>query len=111
MMLQLCGSALPLIALIDWAPRRAPDGAAVTVAIDIAVLVFLTGFLYWSLIIAPASDPSQAAGGLRVLSIVGPIVRLASVSGLLLALQSARKTSWVGSSGRLAAGMAISFVI
>ena len=42
--LQLCGSALPLIALVAWPHRRAPEETAVTVAIDIAVLVFLTGF-------------------------------------------------------------------
>src|SRR5689334_9372219 len=47
---QLCASALPLIALVAWPHRAKPDDIAVTVVIDIAVLVFLTGFLYWSLI-------------------------------------------------------------
>ena len=62
-MLQLCGSALPLIALVAWPHRPAPDETAITVAIDITVLVFLTGFLYWSLIIAPANNPTQASIG------------------------------------------------
>jgi PAS domain S-box-containing protein len=109
--LQLCASALPLIALVAWPHRRAPEETAVTVAIDIAVLVFLTGFLYWSLIIAPASDPEQATVGLRVLSIVGPIVRLVSVAGLLLAMRAAWTSAWAGVYGRLAAGMALSFAI
>jgi PAS domain S-box-containing protein len=109
--LQLCGSALPLIALVAWPHRRAPEETAVTVAIDIAVLVFLTGFLYWSLIIAPANDPGQATTGFRVLSVVGPIVRLASVGGLLLAMRSARGSAWAPVYGRLAVGMALSFVI
>ena len=55
--LQLCGSALPLIALVAWPHRAAADETAITVALDIAVLVFLTGFLYWSLIIAPGCGP------------------------------------------------------
>src|SRR3954470_3395248 len=109
--LQLCGSALPLIALVAWPHRRAPEETAITVAIDIAVLVFLTGFLYWSLIIAPANDPGQTTTGLRVLSVVGPIVRLASVGGLLLAMRSAWTSAWAGVYARLAAGMALSFAI
>ena len=41
---QLCGSALPLIALVAWPHRAAAAETAITVALDIAVLVFLTGF-------------------------------------------------------------------
>jgi hypothetical protein len=54
--LQLCGSVLPLIALVAWPHRAAAAETAITVAIDITVLVFLSGFLYWSLIIAPGTD-------------------------------------------------------
>ncbi len=79
--------------------------------IDVAVLVFLTGFLYWSLIIAPANNPAQASMGLRSLAIIGPIVRLASVVGLLLAAASAGKSAWAGVYRRLALGMALAFVI
>jgi PAS domain S-box-containing protein len=109
--LQLCGSALPLIALVAWPHRPASEDSAVTVAIDAAVLVFLTGFLYWSLIVAPANNPEQAAMGLRSLAIIGPIVRLASVVGLLLAAASAGKSEWAGVYQRLALGMALAFGI
>src|SRR6516164_9816598 len=44
--LQLCGSALPLIAIVAWPHRGARSETAITSAIDIAVLMFLTGFLY-----------------------------------------------------------------
>src|SRR5262249_12016135 len=57
--LQLCASALPLIALVAWPHRAAPDETAVTGALDIAVLGFLAGFLYWCLIIAPGMDPAH----------------------------------------------------
>ncbi len=109
--LQLCGSALPLIALVAWPHKSTPEETARTVAIDVAVLVFLTGFLYWSLIIAPATGPSQAPMGLRALAIIGPIVRLASVVGLLLAAAAAGKSAWAGVYRRLALGMALAFLI
>jgi PAS domain S-box-containing protein len=109
--LQLSGSALPLIALVAWPHRSAPEIPAVTVAIDVAVLVLLTGFLYWSLIIAPANNPAQAAMGLRSLAIIGPIVRLASVAGLLLAAASAENGAWATTYRRLALGMGLAFVI
>ena len=109
--LQLGGSALPLIALVAWPHRPAPEETAITVAIDVTVLVFLTGFLYWSLIIAPATNPDQASMGLRALAVIGPIVRLVSVTGLLLAAASAGKSAWAGVYRRLALGMALAFAI
>ena len=109
--LQLCGSALPLIALVAWPHRAAPEETALTIAIDVSVLVCLTGFLYWSLIIAPANDPGQTAMGLRALAIIGPIVRLVSVAGLLLAARSAGTSPWGDVYRRLALGMAIAFTI
>lgn len=110
-LLQLCGSALPLIALVAWPHRPAPEETAITVAIDITVLVFLTGFLYWSLIIAPANNPTQTTIALRSLAIAGPLVRLASVTGLVLAARSAAAGGWATVYYRLASGMGLAFVI
>src|SRR2546430_2175738 len=80
---QLCASALPLIALVAWPHRAASDDTAITVALDIAVLLFLTGFLYWSLIIAPGMHAEHAALALRSLATIGPLVRLAAMIGPL----------------------------
>jgi hypothetical protein len=110
--LQLCGSALPLIALVARPHRPAPADTAITIALDIAVLVFLTGFLYWSLIIAPGMEPSQSAFALRSLAIIGPAVRLAAVAGLLVAAAAAGKTNaWSTVYLRLAYGMILAFVV
>src|SRR5215204_1816297 len=79
--LQLCGSALPLIALVAWPHRDNVTETSITVALDITVLVFLTGFLYWSLIIAPGTAPEQSPLALRMLAIVGPLVRLSAGVG------------------------------
>jgi len=109
--LQLSGSALPLIALVAWPHRPAAAERATTVALDIAVLVFLTGFLYWSLIIAPGMYPAQTPLALRMLAIIGPLVRLSAVVGLLLAARAAGKGAWATTYQRLALGLGVAFVI
>jgi PAS domain S-box-containing protein len=109
--LQLCGSALPLIALVAWPHRPAPAETAITVALDITLLVFLTGFLYWSLIIAPGVNPGHSSMALRSLAIIGPLVRLASVVGLLLAAAAAGKSAWATVYRQLAFGMILAFLI
>jgi PAS domain S-box-containing protein len=109
--LQLCGSALPLIALVAWPHRPAREETAMTVAIDVAVLTFLTGYLYWSLIVAPSTNAAMASMGLRALAIIGPMVRLTSTVGLLVAAASAGKSAWAGVYRRLALGMGLAFAI
>jgi PAS domain S-box-containing protein len=109
--LQLCASALPLIALVAWPHRTAPDETAVTVALDITVLAFLTGFLYWCLIIAPGMIPEHAALALRTLATIGPLVRLVAVAGLLAAAYSGRRTRWALVYQRLAIGFGLAFVV
>src|SRR2546427_4971218 len=109
--LQLCGSAIPLIALVAWPHRGTQDETAVTAAVDIAVLTFLTGFLYWSLIIAPGMDPPHTALALRTLATIGPLVRLAAVTGLLAAAWSARATPWSVIYQRVAFGMLAAFAV
>ncbi|HZR23047.1 MAG TPA: ATP-binding protein [Vicinamibacterales bacterium] len=109
--LQLCGSALPLIALIAWPHKGTRTETSVTAAIDIAVLVFLTGFLYWSLIISPGMDPAHTNVALRSLATIGPSVRIAAVIGLLLAWRSAGKNAWAQTYLRLAMGMGLAFAL
>jgi PAS domain S-box-containing protein len=108
---QLCGSALPLIALVAWPHRAEMADTAITVVLDIAVLVFLTGFLYWSLIIAPGMDPAQSPLALRTLAIIGPLVRLSAVIALLLAALAAGKGAWATVYQRLAMGLGLAFVV
>jgi PAS domain S-box-containing protein len=109
--LQLCGSALPLIALVAWPHRDAPAETSITVALDIAVLVSLTGFLYWSLIIAPGTAPEQSPLALRMLAIIGPLVRLSAMVGLFLAARSAGKGPWAAVYLRMAIGLGLAFLL
>jgi PAS domain S-box-containing protein len=109
--LQLCASALPLIALVAWPHRGVVAETAMTVAIDIAALVFLTGFLYWSLIIAPGIDPAHHQMALQSLATIGPLVRLAAAAGLLTASLSAGRSAWAMVYRRMAYGMAAAFAV
>jgi PAS domain S-box-containing protein len=109
--LQLCASALPLIALVAWPHRAAPDETAITGSLDITVLAFLTGFLYWCLIIAPGMVPEHSALALRMLATIGPLVRLVAVIGLLAAAWSAGKSGWAAVYQRLALGLGLAFAV
>src|SRR5262245_16203959 len=109
--LQLCGSALPLIALVAWPHRGTRSETAVTAALDIVVLVLLTGFLYWCLIIAPGMDPPHASTALQALAVIGPSVRFAALTGLLFAMWKAEGTPWAVVYQRMAIGMIAAFVV
>jgi PAS domain S-box-containing protein len=108
---QLTGSALPFIALVAWPHRGVRRATALTAAIDITVLGFLTGFLYWSLIIAPGMNPDHAAVGLRALAIIGPLVRLVAVVALVAAAVAADSRAWSAVYQRMAAGMILAFIV
>ncbi len=109
--IQLCASALPLLALVAWPHRGVLAETTITAALDIAVLIFLSGFLYWSLIIAPGMDPSHNTLALRSLATIGPLVRLAAVIGLLSAAASAGKGPWATTYQRIAFGMLGAFAV
>jgi PAS domain S-box-containing protein len=108
---QLCASALPLIALVAWPHRGVLAETAMTAALDVVVLVFLTGFLYWSLVIAPGMDPAHNPLALRSLATIGPLVRLSAASGLLVAAASAGTSAWATAYQRIAFGMLGAFAV
>jgi PAS domain S-box-containing protein len=110
-LVQLCASALPLIALVAWPHRGVFAETAMTVALDITALLLLTGFLYWSLIIAPGMDPAHSRLALQSLATIGPLVRLAAVAGLFWASASAGTSAWAQVYRRLALGMLGAFAV
>ena len=106
------GSALPLIALVAW-PHRSGAGRNRDHGGDRHRRARLPHRL--PLLVADHRAgrpiPRTPSIGLRALAIIGPIVRLASVAGLLLAAASAGKSAWAGVYRRLALGMGLAFVI
>src|SRR5437879_807559 len=107
--LQLCASAMPLIALAA-APHRGPRSeSAPTAWLDICALACLTAFLYWSLIVGPGMAPQHAARSLRMLATIGPLVRLTTLGGLLGAAWAAGASPWRRVFLRLSIGVAMAF--
>lgn len=110
-LLQLSGSALPLIAIVAWPHKGTRDETVPTARIDMAVLVFLVTFLYWSLIIAPGTDQANFRFALHALAYLGPMVRAACVAALIIASISAGKGPWAGVYQRIAAGMLLAVAL
>ena len=106
---QLCGSALPLIALVATPHRGPRSETAATAAIDVCALACLAAFLYWSLIIAPGMVPDRTALALRTLATIGPTVRLAAAAGFLWFAWAAGASPWAQTYRRVATGMLIAF--
>ena len=107
MVLKLCGSAMPAIALVAWPHRHSEAEQTVTVTLDITVLAFLTSFLYWCLIVAPGINTGQSVLALRTLAIAALLVRVASAGGLFWAAIAAGKNAWADIYRRLAFGMVL----
>ena len=107
---QLSGSLMPLFALIAWPHAGQRRESAATAALDIYGFVFLSAFLIWSLLVAPALTPGVPDSGARTLAIMGPTCRAAVIAGLLYAVRSTDQPGWRKAYGRLAAGAGTSFV-
>jgi PAS domain S-box-containing protein len=106
--LRMTASAVPLIALVAWPHgRRASADTWATAALDIVVLVFLGGFLCWSLVIGPGAEPGHGGAALRILALIGPLLRVAAILGLGWAAFRAGKGAWADVYRRLALGMVL----
>jgi PAS domain S-box-containing protein len=104
--LRMTASALPLIALVAWPHgRRASADTWATAALDVAVLAFLAGFLCWSLVVGPGAEPGHGGTALRMLALIGPLLRVAAILAFGWASLRAGKNAWADVYRRLALGM------
>lgn len=106
---QLCASLMPLLALVARPHRGPRPETAFTAVLDLYVLAALAGFLYWSLIILPGMAPARSEMAVRILTIVGPSVRVAVVIGLVLAMRAAGPGAWATAYLRIGLGAFASF--
>lgn len=107
---QLCGSMMPLFALLAAPHRGERRYTASTTALDIYGVTFLFGFLCWALIIAPGLAPGGEALGLTILSYLGPAMRVVTILALLAAMSASRETRWGMVYGLLAVGVGASLI-
>src|SRR5262249_714271 len=110
LLLQLCASVFPLIALAAWPHRGPRTESAATAGLDILLLAFLTIFLYWSLMIAPGLSPRLSAPALQALAVAGPFVRAIGAMAFFSAATFA-PDPWSLVYKRMAWGMALAFPV
>ncbi len=108
---QLCGSLMPLLALVAWPHRGPRPETTLTAVLDVYALVGLAAFAYSFLIVIPGLASGHAVGAIRTLAIAGPAVRVLVIAGLLLAIRSAGSGPWVTAYQRLLMGAAISLLM
>ncbi len=106
----LFGTAAPLLALLAQPHRGVREKAAATVAVDIAGIAVVIGFLYSYVVTAEdvAAGAIQAkASTLLILAELQPLVVFV---GMGVAALLARRETWGPTYRRLALGLAINFV-
>jgi PAS domain S-box-containing protein len=110
---QLCGSMIPVFALVAWPHRGQRRETTATTAIDLYALVFVAAFLVWTLAVAPglSSDAASRALAVHLIAVIGPGIRFAGVVALAWAAWRAGGGAWRDAYTRLAIGAALAFVL
>jgi len=105
----LFGGAAPLLALLAQPHRGVREKVTATIAVDIAGIAVLTGFLYSHFVVA--SDPGLivqgASGSLMLLS---ELQQFLAAIGMIIAAIFAPDPGWKQVYRRLAMGLSVSFV-
>jgi PAS domain S-box-containing protein len=109
--LKLTGGVMPMLGLISWPHARIRGGSLVSVMLDIAGLTLVSGFLFWSLIVAPGFAPYAAPTGIRSLAVIGSVLHFAIVGSFLLAARAAGSGQWRSVYHRLAIGAAAGSIL
>jgi len=105
----LFGGVAPLLALLAQPHRGPREKVTATIAVDIAGIAVLTGFLYSHF--AVASDPSMASGGASAsLLLLSELQQFLVCIGMGIAAAFTPDREWKQVYRRLAIGLSISFI-
>jgi PAS domain S-box-containing protein len=105
----LFGGAAPLLALLAQPHRGVREKVTATIAVDIAGIAVLTGFLYSHFV--AASDPGAAAQGASgSLLLLSELQQFLACVGMIIAAILAPDPDWRRVYRRLAIGLSVSFV-
>ena len=102
---------MPMLGLIAWPHARIRGGSLAIVILDIAGLTLVTGFLFWSLVVAPGLAPYASAVGIRSLTALGTMLHLAIFVSLSGAAYLAGPGPWRSTYWRLAIGSGLGSVL
>jgi PAS domain S-box-containing protein len=104
----LFGGVAPLLALLAQPHRGVREKVTATIAVDIAGIAVLTGFLYSHF--AVATDPTTTAAVSGSLLLLSELQQFLVCIGMLIAAIFAPEPGWKQVYRRLAFGLSISFV-
>ena len=107
----LCGGIAPLIALLARPHRGTRSYAVATTAVDLAAAGLLAVFIYSYFVLVPSLVPEPGSDAQSRLLVLIQANRLLQLAGLLAAVWIGRNTEWQSTYARLAAGVAIGFVL
>jgi PAS domain S-box-containing protein len=107
----LFGAAAPLLALLAQPHRGSREAVTPTVAVDIAGIAVMTGFLYSRFVIGPDLTPVSAQHAPLSLLLLSEFQQVIVVVGMAVAAFVARDLAWGPTYRRLAIGLFVNGVI
>jgi hypothetical protein len=109
--MKLTGGVMPMLGLISWPHAQIRGGSLASVVLDIAGLTLVSGFLFWSLIVAPGFAPYAAPAGIRSLAVIGSVLHFAIVGSFVVAARAAGRGPWRPVYQRLGLGAAAGSIL
>jgi PAS domain S-box-containing protein len=107
----LFGAAAPLFGLLAQPHRGSREAVTATVAVDIAGIAVMTGFLYSRFVIEPDLTPVSAQHAPVSLLLLSEFQQVVVVAGMAVAAFVARDLSWGPTYRRLAIGLFVNAII
>jgi PAS domain S-box-containing protein len=104
------GTAAPLLALLAQPHRGSRENATATIAVDIAGIAVVTGFLYSYLVTAEDLASGAATAHSTALLVLAELQPLIVFIGMTAAAFIGRETPWASTYRRLAIGLGLNFV-
>ena len=106
----LFGAGAPLFALLAQPHRGSRESVAATIAVDIAGIAVLTGFLYSHFVMGPDLAPATAEKSAVPLLVLSELQQFLVLFSMAFMAIIGRATPWASTYRRLALGMLVSFV-
>jgi PAS domain S-box-containing protein len=107
----LFGAVAPLLGLLAQPHRGSREAVTASMAVDIAGIAVMTGFLYSRFVIGPDLEPLSAQHAPLSLLLLSEFQQLIVVVGMGVAAVVARGTGWGATYRRLAIGLGVNGVM
>jgi PAS domain S-box-containing protein len=107
----LFGVVAPLLALLAQPHRGAREPMMATIAVDMAGIAVMTGYLYSHFVVGPNSSPLTAQTASMPLLLLHEFQQFLACAAFTIAALAARGLTWAPTYRRLAMGLLVGFAI